>query len=1160
MSELAPDKPELAPQPLDFPIIGIGASAGGLETFDAFIQAIDPELNATYILVQHLDPTHQSLLPELLARHAKLPVVQIEDGTPVRPRTICVIPSAAGLAIEDGQLSLVDFEAPRGFRRPIDDFFQSLAFDQGPNAAAIVLSGTGGDGTVGLRAVKEAGGIVMAQEPGQARYDGMPSSAISTGLVDFVLPVEEMPGTLGRYFAAREGQARHDRTDREELLRRVVEAVRHRTGHDFRHYKVNTLLRRIQRRMQILDVTEPDEYVAALVRSSSEAFALFQDLLINVTAFFRDPEAFDILRREVIPAIVREADGRRPIRVWVPGCSSGEEAYSIAILFAEAVERLDPAPEIQVFATDIDEEMLRRARRGTYQQSDLAEMPPELLERYFRLEADDTYVVADRVRETVRISAHSVIKDPPFSRIDLVSCRNLLIYFDARLQARVLPLFHYALRPEGWLLLGSAENVAGRDDLFETIHREERIYRKIGRSNANFLLPLNPGQNARAAPPRPTRVAHREERDERRETIQRRIMERYAPPHVVIDPEGRVVHASPRTAPFLALAQGEPSNRLLDLAPPPLRAALRSMLNALRERRRRVVRRGVELRTDDEIAITVDLVADPIGSRETMIVFREVARKLDEYDAEDEADVDDFQSEQRIRELEDELGEARSTLRTTVEELETSNEELKSSNEEMMSMNEELQSANEELSTVNEELKSKLEELAQANADLVNFLEATRIATVFVDRELRVRAHTPEATKLFRIAETDRGRPLLDLRTSLDPTMIEEAMTDVLAGRETEPRRVEGAEERVYIFRALPYRGSSDEIDGVVVTFDDITALDAAQRTASARLHELELIYENSPTGMAIIDSEHRYRRINAALAEYNGVAAEDHIGRTITEVLPEIGPGLDEALDRVLQGGETLKNWELAAPAPQDPNKDEVFELDLYPVPSEFEGGAPAAGVIVRRITEFRRLEAELRHVMGELQHRVKNTLATVLAIVRQTVRSDGDREALATALQSRIGALAQTHTLLTRADWREVRLRDILVQELAPYSEGNRVTMEGGEATLSSKAALNLTMVLHELTTNAVKHGALSDDGGALRVAWRVEDETFHLEWDEHGAHCSGPGDAKEGGGFGLRFIERSVRHDLDGTCDIVWKDGCLSARIGVPMATIRPTVPGA
>ena len=1155
-SAIAPDKPELAPQPLDFPVVGVGASAGGLEAFEGLLRSIPADNQAAWILVQHLDPDHESLLAELLQKHAALPVQQISDGMPLQPGNVYIIPAASGLVLEDGVLALTEFDAPRGFRRPIDDFFQSLALDQGPNAAAIVLSGTGGDGTVGIRHIKEAGGLSIVQEPSEAAYDGMPVSTIGTGLVDKVLPTDRMGPAVQGYFDNRIRQRQVGGFDRGRFMDEVLDAVRERTGHDFGYYKVNTVLRRIQRRMQVLDLVEPGAYVEALREREGEADALFQDLTINVTAFFRDPEVFDELRREVIPRIVASA-GQRPIRVWVPGCSSGEEAYSIAILLAEAIEEMDRRPEVRIFATDIDEDMLARAREGRYMQSAVAELPPLLLSKYFRFE-NDSYEVAPVLRDMVRVSSHSIIKDPPFSRLDLISCRNVLIYFHAALQGRVLPIFHYALRPDGFLLLGSAENIAGRDDLFETLSREHHLYRRTSRAHANFALPI-PTHSPRA-PGRPRQPGGRADaRIERASALSRRIMERYAPPHVVVDARGLLRHASPRTAPFLELSAGEPSDRLLDLAPAPLRAALRAVMGAMAERRRRIVRRGIELSADDQQVLTVDVVADPLENDETLIVFRERARRELDYEDED-ADIGDFQTEERISQLEDELHEARTKLRITVEELETSNEELKSSNEEMMSMNEELQSANEELSTVNEELKSKLDELAKLNADHQNFLESTRIATVFVDRERRIRSFTPVARAIFSLSAQDHGRLLDDIRTRLPVEHLDAAVARALDGEPVAPETVD-LNDRRYTFRAMPYVDGEGEVDGAILVLDDVTDLsraeagrEAAEQEAAESRAEIERLYENAPLGIALVDDERRYRRINRSLAAYNGFPPEAHSGRTISEMLPEIGPRLDALLDRVFEGGETVSRWELKAPAPKDPDLAETFELDAYPVTRGPGGDVDSAGLIVHRVTEHRAMEAELRRLMAELQHRVKNSLATVLAVVGQTVRSTADRDALAEALVRRIGALAATHALLTSSDFRAVPLRAILEPELAPYRSGIEIAIEGPDVDLGAKAAVTLTMVFHELATNAAKHGALSGEGGTLDVRWRHDGDTLRLTWTEGGTRtpCQ-----PERLGFGTRFIRRAVQHDLDGEAVFDWREEGLECRLTLPAASVeRPS----
>ena len=1125
--------------PLSFPVVGVGASAGGLEAFENFLAGLDPAWDAAYVLVQHLDPTHESMLSGLLSRHTDLEVVEIEDGMGLRSGRVHVIPAGYGLEIDGGTLSLVDFDAPRGFRRPIDDFFQSLALDQGPNAAGVVLSGTGGDGTVGVRAIKEANGVAVIQTPEEARYDGMPSSAIGTGRVDYVVPSRQIGETLRRYFQAPERLADRVDYDRDAFLHRIMSALRGSTGHDFGYYKTPTMLRRIQRRMKVLDLVAPNDYAARIEEDAAEAEELFRDLLINVTSFFRDPEVFDRLRTQVIPSLIDNVGQDRTIRVWCPGCSSGEEPYSIAILFAEALERCEEAPRVQIFATDIDEAMLDRARDGIYLRSTVADLPPELLERYFTVHEGE-YQVVQKLRDMVRFSAHSLIKDPPFSRLDLLSCRNLLIYFDTRLQDRVLPLFHYALRGDGWLLLGTAENIAGRTDLFHAVDREQRIYRKLPSTASRFVMPLTTRRieprredGARDAPKSSAEI-----RAERADQLTRRVMERYAPPHVVVNSAGDVTYVSSRTAPFIEMAPGEPTTKLLALVPPPLRTVMRGILSAMKERRRRVVRRGIELSGEDG-ALQVDVTADPLSSGELLVVFRERARRsLDEDDL--DAEIADFSADDRLRELEDELHEARDELRSTTEELETSNEELKSSNEEMMSMNEELQSANEELSTVNEELKTKLEELAVANADLTNFLSSTGVATIFVDGGRRVRTFTPEARTIFRVSEVDRGRQVTELRSEIDPNLLDSVLDDVIdEGRET-IHQVGLEDGRQLTFRALPYTGVDGDADGAVLLFEDVTQLidarartDAFEREAADRLREIEFVYKNAPIGMALVDREQRYKRINDALADYNGKPVKAHLGRTISEVLPHIGPRLAPAIDRVFDTGDPLRDFEFVSGTPQEPEQIAVYQLDLYPVASSL-GVLDAVGIIVRDITQMKSLEREQRNLVGELQHRVKNTLATVQAIISQTVRSDKDREALAETLKSRVAALTATHNLLTRSDWRGVSLADIVTQELKPYGRDDQIVTAGEDVQLTTKAALTLTMVVHELATNAVKYGALADDDGTLKVEWTVEDGRFDFCWAEH---VDRPVERPAARGFGLRFIERSIRHDLDGEVEVTW-----------------------
>jgi two-component system, chemotaxis family, CheB/CheR fusion protein len=822
----------MSPSRRTCPVVGLGASAGGLEAFRQFLSAVPEQSGLSYVLVQHLDPNHESLLPELLARCTALPVRQAQDKMPIEADHVYLVPPNANLEIADSHIRLTPFAEPRGLRRPIDTFFKSLAGDQSENAAGIVLSGTGSDGTAGLRAVKEAGGLTLAQSPNTAGYDGMPSSAISTGHVDHILPPARMPGVLIDYFTGSPRFAGTADAELDEHIRRVCEIVNDRLGHDFRNYKRNTLFRRIQRRMQVVGAASPEDYVNRLLASQTECEHLFRDILINVTGFFRDPAAFARLAEIVVPAILEGRSRSDPVRIWVPGCSSGEEAFSLAMLFANALEERPDRPEIQIFATDIDEQMLAIARSGRYPESIAKEVPPHLLAKYAGTE-EGRYLLAPAIRDMVRFSPHSVIKDPPFSRIDLISCRNLMIYFDSEVQDRLIALFHYALVPHGFLFLGPSENIHQRADLFEPVDLQARLFK---RRRASATLPMELTASLTGWTGRDRRPAEAPAGRGNRfaEPGLRRVFERYAPAHVVVDQRGEIRFSSGRLAKYLDFAAGEPTMRLMELARPDLRRPLREGLHMAAESGRRCVREGLQVRSETG-SQAIDLVVDPLEDGATLVVFRD-AEEFRRETAEDAAAAshDLAEPEARLALVEDELARTREQLRATIEELETSNEELKSSNEEMMSMNEELQSTNEELTTANDELKTKIDELALANSDLQNFIESTSVATILLDRHLRLRSFTPLATELFRLIDKDRGRPLLDVTARFDTASLEEELWAVLRTIRPMEREINAENGRSYILKVVPYRTVNDLIDGLVLTFGDVTSVKQAQQALAA--------------------------------------------------------------------------------------------------------------------------------------------------------------------------------------------------------------------------------------------------------------------------------------------------------------------------------------
>ncbi|WP_290978521.1 chemotaxis protein CheB [Hyphomicrobium sp.] len=1142
---ISPDKPGIGAHPAPCPVVGVGASAGGLEAFQNLLAAVPADSGYAYVLVQHLDPNHESMLAELLSRRTEMQVRQVSDGMPIEPNNVYLIPPNASLIVEKAELRLSDFSEPRGFRRPIDVFFRSLAIDQGPNAACVVLSGTGGDGSEGLRAVKEAGGLTIVQEPETAKYDGMPKNAVATGLVDKVLRVDEMPAAIRDYFDR--GQESLKLPDIDDFLSQVCEEVRSRLGHDFSQYKSSTMLRRVQRRMQVVGASNGADYIALLKEGSEEPELLFRDLLINVTCFFRDAEAFDFLRREVIPGILKGKGASDTVRIWTPGCSSGEEAYSLAILIAEVLSREKEHPHVQIFATDIDEPMLQKARAARYPHSAVREVPIELLDRYFYSNEDD-YVLSQPIRDMVRVSNHNLIKDPPFSRCDLIVCRNLLIYLNSNLQQRLIPVFHYALKKDGWLFLGSAENIATRNDLFETVELSAKIYRRRGSSRQSVTMPLQ-------VHPHTTRPVRPElNQVEQSEEIARRVLERYAPAHVVVDSGNSVTYVSSRTGKYLEFAPGAPSNRIVDLTRRGLRSAVRSVLDTARRTGQRTVKHDVRMDGDEE-AVLVDVCAERLSNGHLLLVFRDAPGGARELDGDLEANADGYSDDQRIKELEDELGETKTKLRTTVEELETSNEELKSSNEEMMSMNEELQSTNEELATVNEELKNKVDQLGNANSDLQNFIESTQIPTIFLDKKLRIRSFTPAVRRLFRFQEQDKGRLFSDVVSRADLKQLESLTRRVLdSGQVVEEELAvdEGTEQ--FVLRALPYRNVSQTIDGVILVFNDVTKIRQAQfelakniEIARRSSHEIETLYQTATVGMALVDRNRRFLKINQLFADLNGATIEDHLGRSLDVMTPRLAERLSRPIEEVFETGKSVPDLDVSLRVEEDEYRD--FLVDSYPYLEDDR--VTAVGIIVKDVTEVRVLERELRRLMDELQHRVKNTLATVSSVINQTASSGKVVPDIIDTLRRRVGALAATHHLLTSKDWREVSLMDILNTELRPFDHRDRIEMSGPPVALPPKHALTLTMTFHELATNAAKYGAIAHESGRLRVEWAImltaSGRQLTISWWETGVPIEKTENTRQS--FGTRLIKNAVAHDLGGKCTYTLEQDGVKCTLEVP-----------
>lgn len=1154
-----PDKPRLGGQVAPCPVVGVGASAGGLEAFRLILEAAEPGQGLAYILVQHLDPNHDSMLVELLARNSTLPVSEISNSQSIQPDHVYILEPNRELTIKDGRLHLHPFEDPRGSRRPIDHFFASLGADQTTNSVCVVLSGTGNDGSAGLRSVKEAGGLTIAQSIDEGAFDGMPSNAVETGLVDLVVSAREMPRLISDYFSNEVPDLGEDGAANRDFLSRVCEAVQFRTGHDFSNYKTSTISRRVARRMQVVGISDRADYIQHIMADQSEGMQLFRDLLINVTGFFRDTEAFEALATKAIATIMREKEPEDQVRVWVPACSGGEEAYSIAMLIAEEIGD-EMGPRVNIFASDIDPAMLEDAREGIYSSSVVEQVPKDLLDKYFVAE-DGGYRVCQRLRKMVRVSEHSVIKDSPFSRLDLVSCRNMLIYFDRELQSRVLPIFHYALNDRGFLFLGSSENLAGHDNLMQVVDHKHRIYRRASnrRDPVSFPIAMSP----RVAPtPRPVVREVREVTGPLDEAdIKQRVVERYSPPFVVLNSDAEVVYSSGRTGRYLEFGFGRPTNRIFDLAKPGLRSAIRAVLEDVSSERSttRVVKRGVVLEVEDGKHL-VDVSCERLKDASRLLVFQEQGTDLSD-EPDDDIEVSEFDADARIDELESELTDSRRTLRSAVGDLETSNEELKSSNEEMMSMNEELQSANEELSTINDELKNKIDALAQANDDIQNFLESSQIATIFVDRDLRIRSFTPEAKDRLKLSNADRDRVIDEVRTAADTERLRVLGQQVLTSLEPveEPIRLRG-ERGAYQLRVLPYKTVSNEVQGIVYVLNDVTHLtDTARQLAEAReeallrLSEVEQIYTESPVAMCLIDKRLKFLRANAQMGQIIGMEPDDILDRTAREVMPDLASEIEPHLRQVLNTGEPLVGLEMEGTSFPNTEPARQFLADYHP----FVVADEVIGVtaIVQDITELRRQDREVKYLMQELQHRVKNMLANVLALVRQARRADGTANATLEQLASRVQALADTNSLLSAQGWRRTDLSALLNSELIKPYGNERISFGGPDLPLNARAAMAMTMALHEMATNAVKYGALSNETGTISITWAVADHgsgyEVQFKWEEEGGPAISPPDSL---GFGSTLVKASVSGTLDGRIDFDYPASGFCCRASIPLSAIQ------
>jgi two-component system CheB/CheR fusion protein len=1043
-------RPEEAAPSNDVPVVGVGASAGGIEALEGFFRGLPSKPGLGIVVVTHLSPERESRLHEIIARLTELPVAVAADGVVVRADHVYVLPADAVLGIAGGVLSVHRPQATRRGSKPIDVFFAALAADRGEAAAGVVLSGGDGDGTLGVKAIKQRGGLTLAQiaDGFGPSHPDMPDSAIISGFIDFALPAEQMGARLAEFARglrmldglAEQADGATEARALEEARLEIYTLLRNQVGHDFAGYKTKTFLRRVQRRMQVLGLDTVDGYVEQLRQDPQEVGALFRDLLISVTSFFRDADAFEALAATVIPRLFEGRGAGEAVRVWVPGCATGEEVFSLAILMREHMDGLAACPRVQIFATDIDDRALTVARAARYPEALLDSVSPARRQRFFIADGG-SFVVAKEVRDLCIFSPHSVIRDPPFSRIDLVSCRNLLIYFAIDVQNHVLPVFHYALRPDGYLFLGTSESVGQFNDLFLPVEKKQRIFRRRADAVHHARIPIAMiGQRLAVPSPAPRSAATSGQA--LRQAVEGQVLERYALPFVVVNRDGEAAYFSGRTGRYLEAATGVPTRQVLTMARKGLRLDLRTALREAVETGQVVRRDGLMVEGDDGRLQAVSLTVDPLRdvNREEplfLVLFEDQGAAQTPAEALAHPRARDTTTLQ----LERDLQETRDRLQSLVEEYETALEELKASNEELVSVNEELQSTNEELEaskeelqslneelhTVNAELSGKVEALDRANTDLHNLFESTNVATVFLDADLVIRSFTPAVTQVLRILPGDIGRPITDLASRFALPELVDDVAAVVAEERLVERRIQNKEgDAHYLVRISPYRDSDRRIRGAVLSFVDVTSLTQA---------------------------------------------------------------------------------------------------------------------------------EGRQRVLIAELHHRTRNLLTVVQAIASLTLGKGGTLG----SFTDRLAALGRVQDLVSHMGGHEVDLAEIVGLELRAHAaaEDGRVTFGGPPVKLTLDRLQALALAVHELATNAMKYGALKQEGGRLAVRWHIDgtepdNPRVVLEWRESGVPMP---NAPPRSGYGRQLIERALAHTLGAQASLDFGEDGILCRIEVPLGR-RPS----
>lgn len=913
------------------PVVGIGASAGGLEALGLFLKNVPDDSGLAYVIVQHLDPNREAMMADLLQRDTTMPVTQVEDGVKVEANHVYMIAPDKDMSILNGTLHLFDPPEIKGLRLPIDFFFRSMAEDMKDRSRGVILSGMGSDGMMGLRAIKQQDGMTFVQNPRSAKFDGMPTSSLNDGFVDIVANVEELPGRiLESLTRSRRVVQTNDEIKAWDMntVEKILILLRAKTGHDFSQYKKNTIIRRIDRRMGVHQIDKVTMYVKYLRDNPDEVDNLFKELLIGVTNFFRDPKMWEHLKKEVIPDLVKKYPEGSILRAWTPGCSTGEEAYSLAMIFKEALAEVEPLRnyQLQIFATELDPVAIDKARAGIYSENIVTDVSEARLRRFF-VQEENNWKICPEIRESVIFATQNVAMDPPFTKLDLVVCRNLLIYLEPELQQKIISLFHYSLKPGGLLILGSAETVGSDTILFSPFVPKLRIYKRIDdvpeATMTDFPTTFRHIQSTVIEPPMVP------DKTQDIETLTERILLRqHTPAAVLTSNTGDILYVSGRTGKYLEPAEGKANWNILAMAREGLRMSLQGPFTEAASRTRPTVVEGVTVGTNggtQEVDIAIQPLSEPLALKNTILLtFKDRPPSKDKKKGRKtpaphstelkQVQLELQQAREHVQIINEEMQTSQEELKSSNEELQSTNEELQSTNEELTTSKEEMQSMNEELQTVNQELKVKIDDLSIANNDMKNLLDSTNIATLFLDANLKVRRFTTMATKIFKLIPTDVGRSFTDIVSELNYPGIREDVEDVLRSLIYIEKQIPATENRWYLVRIMPYRTLDNRIDGLVITFTDISESKRLELTLRDKEEEALGLLSNMPQAYAVVEPifnkngafvDGRYLFVNSAFEDMTDMKLKDVKGNNLSQWWPDAEASWAEPAKSVIQSGK---------------------------------------------------------------------------------------------------------------------------------------------------------------------------------------------------------------------------------------------------------------